>query len=107
KPIETMNVVIRVEAGEQIKTVYSPTHQIEIQRPDNSHAVAKLVLRDAYTPDDFRLLYGTVNGLVGMNVISYRPSDGDDGYFVLLASPEVKSAIAERVETTMAFVFDK
>ena len=107
KPIETMNVTVRVEASEQIKTVYSPTHQVEIQRPDNSHAVVKLVLRDAYTPDDFRLLYGTVNGLVGMNVISYRPTDGDDGYFVLLASPEVKSALAERVEKTMVFVFDK
>jgi Ca-activated chloride channel family protein len=107
KPIEMMNVTVRVEAGEQIKTVYSPTHQVEIQRPDNSHAVVKLVLHDAYTPDDFRLLYGTVNGLVGMNVISYRPSEGDDGYFVLLASPEVKSALAERVEKTMVFVFDK
>lgn len=107
KPVEAMNVTLRVEAGEQIKTVYSPTHPVEIQRPDNTHAVVKLALRDAYAPDDFRLLYGTVNGLVGMNVISYRPSDGDDGYFVLLASPEVKSALAERVEKTMVFVFDK
>ncbi len=107
KPIETLNVTVRVEAGEQIKTVYSPTHQLEIQRPDNTHAVCKLTLRDAYSPDDFRLLYGTVNGLVGMNVVSYRPSESDDGYFVMLASPEVKSAVAERVEKTMIFAFDK
>jgi len=107
KPVETLNVTVRVEAAEQIKTVYSPTHQVEIRRPDNTHAVCKLTLRDSYTPDDFRLFYGTVNGLVGMNVISYRPSDGDDGYFVMLASPEVKSALAEKMEKTMVFVFDK
>jgi len=107
KPVETLNVTVRVEAAEQIKTVYSPTHQLDIQRPDNTHAVCKLSLRDAYSPDDFRLLYGTVNGLVGMNVVSYRPSEGDDGYFVLLASPEVKSALAEKVEKTMIFAFDK
>ncbi|MBI3865328.1 MAG: VWA domain-containing protein [Planctomycetia bacterium] len=107
KPVETLNVTVRVEAGDQIKTVYSPTHQLEIQRPDNSHALCKMSLRDAYSPDDFRLLYGTVNGLVGMNVISYRPSESEDGYFVLLASPEVKSALAERVEKTMVFAFDK
>ena len=122
-PIETLNVTVRVEAAEQIKTVYSPTHQLEIQRPDNTHAVCKLSLRDSYSPDDFRLLYGTVNGLVGMNVVSYRPGagtgagpsagasasaiDSDDGYFLLLASPEVKNALAERVEKTMIFAFDK
>ncbi len=107
KPVETLNVTVRVEAAEQIKTVYSPTHQIDIQRPDNTHAVCKLALRDSYVPDDFRLFYGTVNGLVGMNVISYRPSEGDDGYFLLLASPEVKSALAEKMEKTMIFAFDK
>ena len=107
KPIETLNVTVRVEAADQIKTVYSPTHQLEIQRPDNTHAVCKMSLRDAYSPDDFRLLYGTVNGLMGMNVVSYRPNENDDGYFLLLASPEVKSALAERMEKTMIFAFDK
>lgn len=107
KPVETLNVTARIEASEQIKSVYSPTHQLDIQRPDNTHAVCKLTLKDSYTPDDFRLFYGTVNGLVGMNVISYRPSDGDDGYFLMLASPEVKSALAEKMEKTMVFVFDK
>lgn len=106
-PVETMNMTVRVEAADQIKTIYSPTHQLEIERPDNNHAVAKLSLKDAFSPDDFRLLYGTVNGLVGMNVVSYRPSATDDGYFLLLASPEVKSAMAERIEKTMVFVFDK
>ncbi len=107
KPVETLSVTVRIEAADQIKTVYSPSHQLEIQRPDDKHAVCKLTLRDSYAPDDFRLFYGTVNGLVGMNVISYRPSDGDDGYFLMLASPEVKSALAEKTEKTMVFVFDK
>ncbi|MGQ0633771.1 MAG: VIT domain-containing protein [Planctomycetaceae bacterium] len=107
KPVETLNITVRVEAADQIKSIYSPTHQLEIQRPDNNHALCRLSLRDTYSPDDFRLFYGTVNGHVGMNVISYRPNESDDGYFVLLASPEVKSALVERVEKTMVFVFDK
>jgi Ca-activated chloride channel family protein len=107
KPVETLNVTVRVEATDQIKTVYSPTHQLDIQRPDNFHAVCKMTVHNAYSPDDFRLMYGTVNGLVGMNVVSYRPSDSEDGYFVLLASPEVKSALAERTPKTMVFAFDK
>jgi Ca-activated chloride channel family protein len=107
KPVETLNLTIRIESTDQIKTVYSPTHAIDIQRPDNTHAVCKLTLKDSYTPDDFRLLYGTVNGMVGMNLISYRPNEADDGYFVLLASPEVKAALDQRIEKTMVFCFDK
>lgn len=107
KPIESFNVTVRIEASEQIKTIYSPSHQVDIQRPDNTHAVCKLSLKDAYSPDDFRLFYGTVNGMVGMNLISYRPSDSDDGYFALLASPEVKGTMADRVDRSMIFAFDK
>ncbi|MFN0050800.1 MAG: VIT domain-containing protein [Planctomycetales bacterium] len=105
--VETMNLTIRVAAADQIKTIYSPTHQVDIQRPDNNHAVCKLTLHNAFSPDDFRLFYGTVNGQVGMNLVSYRPHDSEEGYFLLLASPEVKSALAERVDKTMLFAFDK
>lgn len=107
KPVDSLNVTVRIETAEQIKTIYSPSHALDIQRPDNNHAVCKLSLRDAHAPDDFRLLYGTVSGLVGMNVISYRPSDAEDGYFVLLASPEVPTAQSQQVDKSMVFVFDK
>src|SRR5262249_19124119 len=58
-PVETLNLTLRVETTDQIKTIYSPTHALDIQRPDNNHAVAKLTLRDSISPDDFRLFYGT------------------------------------------------
>jgi Ca-activated chloride channel family protein len=106
-PVESLNLTVRVETTDQIKTIYSPTHQLEIQRPDDHHAVARLTLKDSYAPDDFRLLYGTVNGLVGMNVVSYRPTENDDGFFVMLASPEVRYALERRIDKSMVFVFDK
>ena len=34
-PIETLSVVMRVETSEPLKTLYSPTHAVEIQRPDD------------------------------------------------------------------------
>jgi Ca-activated chloride channel homolog len=107
KPVDTFQVTVRIEASEQIKTIYSPSHQVDIQRPDNTHAVCKLTLQNTYSPDDFRLLYGTVNGMVGMNLVSYRPAANEDGYFVMLASPEVKGTTVDRIERSMVFVFDK
>ena len=43
----------------------------------------------------------------GPSVISYRPSSGDDGYFLLLASPEVKAADARPQPKTVIFVLDR
>lgn len=107
KPVDKLDITVRIEANDAIKTVHSPSHTLDITRPDSNHAVCKLQLSNVFTPDDFRLLYGTQNGLIGMNVVSYRPSQSDDGYFLLLASPEVKSAMENKTAKTVVVVVDK
>ena len=44
---------------------------------------------------DFRLLYDVGRGKVSTRVLSYRPDEGQDGYFLLLASPEIKAGRPE------------
>ncbi|HLQ45746.1 MAG TPA: VIT and VWA domain-containing protein, partial [Planctomycetaceae bacterium] len=105
-PIETLSVVMRVETSEPLKTLYSPTHAVETQRPDDRHAVCKLTLTNVTNPDDFRLLFGTERGAVGMNVVSYRPKDSEDGFFLMLASPDVRPE-AKPVPKTVVFVVDR
>lgn len=107
KPVDKLDITVRVEAADAIKTIHSPTHRLEIERPDSNHATCRLHLENVYTPDDFRMLYGTQNGLVGMNVVSYRPNPTEDGYFLLLASPEVRSAMDIKVDKTIIIVVDK
>lgn len=107
RPIDKLDVTVRIEASDAIKTIHSPSHRIDIERPDSNRAVCKLSLTGVHAPDDFRLLYGTQNGLVGMNVVSYRPNANEDGYFLLLASPEVKSAMENKVDKTIVVVVDK
>jgi Ca-activated chloride channel family protein len=105
-PIESLNVAVRVETAEPLKTVYSPTHTIELSRPDGTHAVCKLTLNNVSNPDDFRLLFGTERGAVGMNVLSYRPKDSEDGFFLMLASPDVRPD-AKPLPKTCVFVIDR
>ena len=107
RPIDKLTVTVRIEATDAIKTIHSPSHSIDIERSDTNRAVCRLALSNVSAPDDFRLLYGTQNGLVGMNVISYRPNANEDGYFLLLASPEVKSAMETKVDKTVVLVVDK
>ena len=56
---------------------------------------------------DFRLMFDVDKGAVGASVISYKPKDGEDGYFLLLASPQVKAPDAERPKKTVVFVVDR
>lgn len=107
RPVENLNIAVRINATDQIRTVYSPSHEVNIDRPNDKTAVCKMTLTNVRAPDDFRLMYGTQNGLVGMNVISYRPSDSEDGYFLLLASPELKRDESKTVPKSVIFVLDR
>jgi Ca-activated chloride channel family protein len=40
-------------------------------------------------------------------VVSYRPKEGEDGYFLLLASPQIRAEGAERPKKTVVFVMDR
>lgn len=107
RPVENLNIAVRIHATDPIRTVYSPSHEVSIDRPNDKSAVCKMTLTNVRAPDDFRLMYGTQNGLVGMNVISYRPSDSEDGYFLLLASPELKRDDSRTVPKSVIFVLDR
>ena len=107
RPIDKLDVTVRIESTDGIKTIHSPSHRLDIERPDSNRAVCKLSLTNVYAPDDLRLMYGTQNGLLGMNVVSYRPNQAEDGYFLLLASPDVKSAMENKVDKTIVVVVDK
>lgn len=108
-PVE--NIVIRatVESGLDIKNVYSPTHPIEVRRPDERHATVTYTARHEVPSADFRLFYDVGKGVVSTRVLSYRPERevDKDGYFLLLASPEIKSAAREPVKKTVVFVVDR
>jgi len=105
--VEKIDFQIAIESGIDIKNVYSPTHAVDIKRPDAKHAVVSYTRSNEIPASDFRLLFDVDKGQVGTSVISYRPKEGDDGFFLMLASPQVKSADAERPKKTVIFVLDR
>jgi Ca-activated chloride channel family protein len=106
-PVENLSVTVSITAAAPIRTVYSPTHEVDLSRPDETHAVGKLTLRGVTDPDDLRLLYATNASPVGLNVISYKPEDNEDGYFALLATPDAAAEPAQKMAKTMVFLCDR
>jgi Ca-activated chloride channel family protein len=107
KPLEKLDIQVSIESSADIKNVYSPSHAIEIKRPDNRHATISFSRTNEVPTSDFRLFYDVGSGQVGASVISYRPKDNEDGYFLLLASPEIKSREAQRLKKIVMFVVDR
>jgi len=106
-PLEKLNFEVSVETTNEIKSIYSPSHAIEVKRPDSKHATVKFEGKNLVPTADFRLLYDTSDGKLGASVISYKPSSDEEGYFLLLASPEVKSEGMERQKKTVILVLDR
>lgn len=106
-PVEKVSVNVTIQSQAPIKNIYSPTHSIEISRPGNMQASAKFTSTNEIPTSDFRLLYDVGDGPVAASVLSYRPEGSEDGYFMLLVSPEIKKAAAELPKKNVVFVVDR
>jgi len=105
--VENVNIRLTIESQEQIKNVYSPSHAVEIKRPDDRHATVTFTRKNEVPSTDFRLLYDVGKGKVSTRVLSYRPEKGEDGYFLLLASPKIEAPDQNRPKKTVIFVVDR
>src|SRR5262245_27368142 len=106
-PIEKLSIRAAIETTHEVKNVYSPTHAVNIERPDSKHAVVKIEAKDTIPTNDFRLLFDSSDGKLGASVVSYKPEASDDGFFLLLASPEIKAATEDRPAKNVIFVVDR
>jgi Ca-activated chloride channel homolog len=108
QPVEKVSVDVSIESSEKIKSVYSPTHGIEVQRNGDRNARVRWEVSQSVPSNDFRLFYDTDASKLGASLISYRPQSDEDGFFLMLASPDVPSASAEEISRkTVIFVVDR
>ena len=89
--LSKLAVTVAIEAATDLKNIYSPSHEVKIERPDARHAVVKFEAKETIPNQDFRLFYDAGSDPVGASVVSYRPDRDEDGYFLLLATPELSS----------------
>jgi Ca-activated chloride channel family protein len=107
KKLDKLSIRVAIESPSDIKTVYSPTHAVNVERPDDRHAIATVELKDTIPGEDFRLLTSAETGDVSTSVMSYRPETSEEGYFLLLATPDIKRDEKRRQPKTVLFVVDR
>jgi Ca-activated chloride channel homolog len=105
--VENVRIRVAIESQEEIKNLYSPSHIVEIKRPDERHATVVFNSKNETPAGDFRLFYDVGKGKVSTRVLSYRPDGGQDGYFLLLASPEITPADQKLPAKSVIFAIDR
>jgi len=106
-PLEKLRIDVHLEAGQPIKNIYSPSHQLEIERTDEEHAVCSLHATDIVPANDLRLIYDVGEQAVGTTLMSYRPDADEDGYLMMLTSPSIEAADTPIQPKTVVFVVDR
>ena len=105
KPIPTVSLKIDVETKHPLKTVYSPSHRVEIKRHGSNRATLSYESKEVRADADFQLFFAQETGDVGINLLTYK-SGADDGYFLMLASPGVDFGDQRTVPKDVALVLD-
>ena len=105
--VESLTLRVHIECSSNLKSVYSPTHPIQVQRGDDKTATITYESKNVVPSSDFRLLFDTAPSEFGASLISYRPDEKEDGYFLLLVSPEVKADNAVLPPKTVILTLDR
>lgn len=105
KPIQNVSVNVELDSKRSLKTIYSPSHSVEIKR-DGPHKATIGYGASNVTPDtDFALYFAPEQDDVGLNLLTYK-KPGEDGYFLLLASPGMDAKEKQVVLKDVVFVLD-
>ncbi len=105
KPIKSVSVKVDLDTSKPLKTIYSPSHAVEIKRDGLHRATASYEAGDVRPDTDFALYFAQEKDEVGVNLLTTK-SAGEDGYFLLLASPGVETKSTKPAPKDVAFVLD-
>ena len=105
EPLEEVVVTVDIKSKSPIKTVYSPTHDVAISRRGDYHVQASYEARNVKPDEDFIIYYTVSEKDIGLNLLSYRES-GDNGFYLLMASPKVEMGEEELGSKHVSFVLD-
>ncbi len=106
RPLEECRVTIKIKCKRSITSVYSPTHQIDVERPSATEAVVKWSAKDTRPDTDMVIYYSVSDNDVGIDLVAHRER-GEDGYYMLLASPRVEVDKSKVQPKNVLFVLDR
>ena len=105
KPVKKITVQVDLKTKRPLQSIYSPSHTVEVHRDGPNHATASYEHGQSQAEPDFTLYFATEKEELGLNLLTHRVA-GEDGYFLLLASPGMDLKSDQVVPKDIVFVLD-
>lgn len=105
KPIKDVSIKVELSNERPLKSIYSPSHSVEVKRHGASHATVGFEATDAHPDTDFALYFAPEKDELGLNLLAHRDAERD-GYFLLLISPGLEIKRQSVMPKDVAFVLD-
>ncbi len=108
RAIDEVRVTVDIHADAPIGPVYSPTHDLAVDRPSPRHVRATYAVEKAIPNTDLQVVYQPTGQAVGATVIAHEPKADEPGYFLLLVSPAGTGQAAPRaIPKDVVLVLDR
>ena len=104
--LEEVVVNVTVHSNEPLKAIYSPSHDVDIVRRGDHNAVVGYEEYGVKPDRDFVLYYTVSQEEIGVNLLSYKPDSRGEGFFVLLAAPDVDVDSQQVIAKDVLLVLD-
>jgi len=105
RPLERVRIAANVKTNTALAAVYSPTHDLTVERASEDTASGVYEERNVLPTGDFLLYYAVSTEQMGMTLLTYR-APGEDGVFLLIATPPQASTTAAAIPKDLVLVLD-
>ena len=104
-PLESVQISVDLRSNIPMKTIYSPSHAIAVER--DSEFAARVVYADEnIKPEtDFLLYYSVSPDAFGVNLLTHREA-GEDGFYLLMLTPATQPSANVVLDKSIVFVLD-
>ena len=110
RPVGEVSIKVEVKSEGGIKSIYSPSHEVEVTRKGEKRAVVGFEEKNTRPDSDFKLLFATDDqdaDAIGLEMLSYADRKGADaGHFMMLVSPGAWEGEARIIPKDIVFVLD-
>ncbi|HEX8916312.1 MAG TPA: VIT and VWA domain-containing protein, partial [Humisphaera sp.] len=106
RPLQQVSVKVTLNSTESIKSLYCPSHNVEIRRDGEKKATVGWEARNVRPDTDFKLVFSRTPKPLGVDLLTYQAPGAGEGYFLLLASPGMEAPKGQVQRKDVCFVVD-
>ena len=104
-PLQSVKVTVQINSKTPIKSIYSPSHNVKIDKEDDHRARVTYVEENTRPDKDFFLYYTVSEEDIGFNLLPFEDED-HQGYFLAMISPQVEVAADRTSSKNIIFILD-